>query len=99
MTTGVPRATLEAVHEPGSVFTALLAGHVMVGGVLSTKLMCWVQTITCPANKAETSLHLPSLAGLSFVDIEPAAGLAFDGKGPVRRGVAFAPPPPRRAAS
>src|ERR1041385_8943637 len=42
-TVGEPRLTLEAMHEPGSVFTALFAGQAIVGGVVSTKVMCWVQ--------------------------------------------------------
>ena len=39
---GVPRATPEAVHWPRSAPMETLAGHVMVGGVLSpTVTICW----------------------------------------------------------
>src|ERR1043166_3477729 len=46
---GVPRLTLEAGHEPASPLTVTLDGQkVMVGGVLSTNVMCWMHVEVWP---------------------------------------------------
>src|ERR1043166_2797693 len=58
------------MHKPGSVFTDLLAGQAMSGGVLSTKVMCWIQLDVWPplltaVQVRSTPAKPPQLAGVA----------------------------------